>query len=107
MTSEEIEDVFDGKDMWFNAIDMCRRGMATHVITNDGLLSAEAYLEKLDNPRKGKISVLSKEKEEIEEIMAEFADKLNEYKTRIEEINKELSDYSETEVSNDEDRNCR
>lgn len=49
LTVEEVDDVFDGKDFWFNAEDMCRRGLATHIITGEGdTLTAEEYLVTLD-----------------------------------------------------------
>ena len=43
----EVDEIFEGKDFWFNAETMCYREMATHVIVEGETLTAEEYLESL------------------------------------------------------------
>jgi len=44
MTTKEIKAMFEGKDYWFDAREMCMRGMANQVIVNGQSVSAEEYL---------------------------------------------------------------
>lgn len=46
MTKKEMKKLFEGKDYYFDDIQMCERGIATHVIYNQGLITAEEYLAK-------------------------------------------------------------
>lgn len=47
MTDSEVEDVYKGIDFWFNAEEMCRRGMATQVLVDGELIEAKDYLEQI------------------------------------------------------------
>ena len=65
MTPKEIKIMFKGEDFWFNAKEMCRRGMATHVIVDGETLTAEEYLILIKKPKKPKkIKKLKKASEE-------------------------------------------
>lgn len=44
LTEDEISKMIDGKDFWFDSEEMCRRGMATHVIVGDKELTAKQFL---------------------------------------------------------------
>lgn len=70
MTDEEIQDMFEGKDFWFNAIDMCERGMADYVIVNGINTSAADYLasmkpEVVEEPKPLKKSKKGKKKAKV------------------------------------------
>lgn len=47
MTPEEIDLMIVGKDYYFNTEEMCRRGIATHVIVDGESIEAEEYLKLL------------------------------------------------------------
>lgn len=46
ITTEEYDRIKDGKDLWLNAEEMCRRGIATHVLVKGRLMLAEDYLKE-------------------------------------------------------------
>ncbi len=52
LTEEEFEDMIIGKDFWMDVEEMCKRGIATHVICNDKEIKAKKYLKKLKKQRK-------------------------------------------------------
>lgn len=47
-TKDEIEDLFKGADFYFDAEEMCRRGIATKVDVNGTLIDAKKYLKSLE-----------------------------------------------------------
>lgn len=47
-TKDEIEDLFKGADFYFDAEEMCRRGIATKVDANGTLIDAKKYLKSLE-----------------------------------------------------------
>lgn len=47
-TKDEIEDLFKGADFYFDAEEMCRRGIATKVDVNGTLMDAKKYLKSLE-----------------------------------------------------------
>ena len=47
-TKDEIEDLFKGADFYFDAEEMCRRGIATKVDVNGTLIDAKKYLKNLE-----------------------------------------------------------
>jgi ATP-dependent Clp protease protease subunit len=47
MEDHEIEEMFAGKDFWFSTKEMCKRGIATHVIVEDLKIPAKEYLHAL------------------------------------------------------------
>jgi len=51
MTKEEFELMLVGKEFWMDTEEMCKRGIATHVKTQEGTLKAEDYLEKIEKER--------------------------------------------------------
>lgn len=95
LTEEEIESIFEGRDQWFNAVEMCERGMATHVLTTkDGMLTAEEYLELKFNPEKARIQELEDEKEQCEAVLEELNKKIAEFQSKKLEISEELERLS-------------
>lgn len=44
LTEEEYNRMVDGKDYWFTADEMCRRGIATHVMVSGVEMTAKDYL---------------------------------------------------------------
>ena len=42
----EYERMKDGKDIWLNATEMCKRGIATHVMFGGQLITAEDFLKQ-------------------------------------------------------------
>ncbi len=51
MTKKELKKMIDGKEWWWDAEDMCQRGVATHIIVAGEELTAKKYLKRL---KKGK-----------------------------------------------------
>lgn len=46
LTKEEFRAMIEGKDYWFDAKEMCKRSIATHVqLNNDRLISAKTFLK--------------------------------------------------------------
>lgn len=101
LSSDEIDSIFDGKDQWFDAEEMCTRGMATHVITRKyGMLEAEDYLDKLENPEDDKLEKLKEEEEQCSAIIDELKSKLVEYETKHKELKQELSRLNNEDSDN-------
>lgn len=48
LTNEEFEQMLIGKEFWMDTKEMCQRGIASHVKTVDGIISAKSYLESLE-----------------------------------------------------------
>ena len=59
-----------GQDYWMDAKELCKRGIATHVITEGRELKAKEYLKKIKKQKKQKkqkkVEKLKKVKEPIE-----------------------------------------
>jgi ATP-dependent protease ClpP protease subunit len=51
MTKEEFELMLVGKEFWMDTEEMCKRGIATHVRTQEGTFKAKDYLEKIEKER--------------------------------------------------------
>jgi ATP-dependent protease ClpP protease subunit len=47
LTQEEYKNMLMGKDFWFDAKALCKRGIATHVLYNSQEISAKKYLKIL------------------------------------------------------------
>jgi len=47
LTKKEYKEMINGKEFWFNASQMCSRGIATHVIKDGKELTAKQYLKEL------------------------------------------------------------
>lgn len=62
MTKEEFEMMLVGKEFWMDTEEMCKRGIATHVTTNEGMMKAESYLAKLEEERNPKPTKTAKPK---------------------------------------------
>ena len=45
LTEEEFQEMLIGKDFWFDATQMAKRGIATHVIVEGYVLEADVYLK--------------------------------------------------------------
>jgi ATP-dependent protease ClpP protease subunit len=92
LSEEEIDNIFEGKDQWFDAQEMCSRGLATHVITREfGMLTASEYLEKLENPESSKIEILEDELEQCTAVLVELKNKISEFEEKQNSIKEELS----------------
>lgn len=50
-TKDELEDMFKGADFYFDAEEMCRRGIATKVDVNGTLIDAKKYLKSLETKK--------------------------------------------------------
>lgn len=46
MTEEEINRMFDGKDFWFDSVEMLNRGIATGIILDGEYFTRDQYFEK-------------------------------------------------------------
>ena len=53
LTKNEIEDMFEGKEYWFDTIEMCKRNICTHVMYKGNKLTAAEFLE-LKEPKEPK-----------------------------------------------------
>lgn len=52
LSSEEIYQMIDGKDFWFGAKEMCKRGIATHINIDGIEIPAKQYLKALRKSKK-------------------------------------------------------
>jgi len=52
LTEDEIKQMFEGKDFWFDAKEMCKRGIATHVMVQGLPIPAKQYLKALKLTKK-------------------------------------------------------
>ena len=48
LTQEEFEQLLIGKDFWMDCQELCRRGIATHVMVNGEEIEADEYLKELE-----------------------------------------------------------
>lgn len=95
LSSVEIDGIFDGKDEWFNAEEMCKRGMATHVITETvGMVSAEEFIDMLNNKESRLLSKLKEESDKYASIVEELQSSIDTYKEKLININKQIEDLS-------------
>lgn len=65
LTKKEIKAMNAGKDFWFGPWDMLKRGIATHIIVNGGMLEAKDYFERYN--KKGKLKKSWRKKLEKEQ----------------------------------------
>jgi len=54
LTHEEFQKMLLGHDFWMNAKEMCKRGIATHVIVGERQITAKEFLKKLKKEKKAK-----------------------------------------------------
>jgi ATP-dependent protease ClpP protease subunit len=52
LTKVEFEKMLIGQDYWMNAKELCKRGIATHIIVNGKELTAKEYLKMLKKEKK-------------------------------------------------------
>ncbi len=52
LTEEEFDEMIIGKDFWMDAEEMCKRGIATHVVYRHEEIKAKKYLKILKKARK-------------------------------------------------------
>lgn len=62
MSQEELDQMTNGKDFWFNAKEMCQRGIATHVVVRGLEIPAKHYLKLLKKVKKEAKKLYPKEK---------------------------------------------
>lgn len=91
LSEDEIEGIFEGKDEWFNAQEMCERGIATHVFTDDGLVEADVYVRNIHNPELKLKSELEAEIRNCRAIIDELEKKKQEYSKDLIEAEGELA----------------
>ena len=56
LSDEEFEQMIIGQDYWMGAKELCKRGIATHVIVEGEEITAKEYLKKLKDEKKMKKS---------------------------------------------------
>jgi ATP-dependent protease ClpP protease subunit len=96
LDEEEIKAMQKGEDFWFDAKEMCKRGIATHVMINGLLIPATKYLKILKKTKK----VAKKEKgikiRTLEEALGYDIDSLTplaeEYSSRMQEVEDQMSE---------------
>lgn len=100
LSQEEIDDVFRGVDLWFNAQEMCERKIVTHILTtNCGLMTAEAYLDRINNPNKLLLEEYKMELEDCAEGLEECKEGIEELTARMEELKKLIEELNVNENS--------
>jgi len=52
LSEEEFQKMLIGQDYWMDAKELCKRGIATHVITQGEEISAKEYLKRLKKSKK-------------------------------------------------------
>jgi ATP-dependent protease ClpP protease subunit len=52
LTNAEFEQMLVGQDYWMDTKELCKRGIATHVIVNGDELTAKEYLKRLKKEKK-------------------------------------------------------
>lgn len=48
ITDDEFKKMLDGKDFWMDAVEICERGIATHIIINGFKICSELYVRYVD-----------------------------------------------------------
>ena len=51
LTKKEFDEMVIGKDFWMDVKEMCKRGIATHVVYNSKEIKAKKYLQILKNSK--------------------------------------------------------
>jgi ATP-dependent protease ClpP protease subunit len=71
LSKEEFDMLTIGKEFWMDTEEMCKRGIATHVKTRIGTISADAYLESLKpiEPKVSKPTKPPKATKELKELL--------------------------------------
>ncbi len=54
LSEDEYKQMLVGQDYWMGTKEMCKRGIATHVIVNGQEMTAKEYLKSLKNKKKNK-----------------------------------------------------
>jgi len=54
LTKDEFKQMLVGQDYWMDAKQMCKRGIATHVIVDGKEITAKEYLKRLKKAKKAK-----------------------------------------------------
>jgi len=54
LSKSEFEQMLIGQDFWMNTKELCKRGIATHVVVDGKELTAKEYLKSLKKKKKGK-----------------------------------------------------
>ena len=61
LTETEFKEMLLGKDFWMNAKEMCRRGIATHVVIDGETIKAKEFLKLLKRKKKSEKEQAKKE----------------------------------------------
>lgn len=64
LSQEEFQKMIIGQDYWMDAKELCKRGIATHVITEGQELTAKQYLKELKKEKREKKARKAKKKQE-------------------------------------------
>jgi len=54
LTKKEYKNMLIGQDYWMGAKELCKRGIATHVLYNGEEIKAKKYLKIVNKIKKGK-----------------------------------------------------
>lgn len=65
LSEKEIEDMFEGKEYWFDTIEMCKRNICTHVMYKGSKLTAAEFIEL--KQKESKETKETKDQKEIKE----------------------------------------
>ncbi len=66
LSEEEFQHMLLGHDFWMDAEEMCKRGIATHVIVGEQQVIAKEFLKQLKKEKKAQKKAAKKQKEEIQ-----------------------------------------
>ena len=64
LSAEEFQQMLLGHDFWMDAKEMCKRGIATHVIVGEQQVIAKEFLKQLKKEKKAQKKAVKKQKEE-------------------------------------------
>ncbi len=68
LSEAELDQMSDGKDFWFGAKKMCKRGIATHVVVHGLTIPANHYLKLLKKVKKEVLKAYPKEKLKVKSL---------------------------------------
>jgi len=68
LTDDEYQQMLVGQDYWMGTKEMCKRGIATHVIVQGKEITAKEYLKGLKRGKKEKKEIAKTKKNEIKKV---------------------------------------
>lgn len=101
LSDKEIQQIFDGKEFFFNTKEMCQRKIATHVNIEGSLIPAKKYLSLLKKTKKmaakhkvkitGLLEALKYDIDEVSEYLLAVAVEQDNIKSQIYELMERLN----------------